>query len=153
MNHEMNHDPGAFLPGESARHEWQAQERALADERAGRAPADEPRLRAYRLIARAAGQPPTLQLPADFAQRAARAITASQVARADDGRFERNLLLLLGALLGAGGGAVLVQFAPAWLPAFGTTATLLGSPWPWALAACLGLSALSARWQRHGSSS
>jgi hypothetical protein len=146
MNHDMNPDPGASLSDDSAEREWRTQERALADERAGHPSADEPRLRAYRLIARVAGQPPSIALPPDFAQRTARAISECQ--RTDEGRFERNLLLLLAGLLGVAGGAALVQFAPAWLPAFSGTAALLDKPWPWALAACLGLSGLSGRWQR-----
>lgn len=141
----MNHESNESRPDDLAVREWLAQERALADERAGRASADEPRLHAYRLIARAAGQPPAIQLPADFAQRTARAIT--QRAPVADGRFEFNLLLLLGALLGAAGVVVLFLSASTWLPAFGATAPWLGSPWPWACAVCMGLSGLYRRWQ------
>lgn len=148
MNDEINHDRKAGFPDDPAEREWQAQERALADVRAGR-DADEPQRRAYRLIARAASQPPSLQLPADFAQRTAHAIASRSVAAAGagDSRFERNLLWLLTAAMGVAGGVGLLLFAPLWLPAFGLTAVVLGSPWPWALATCLALSALAGRWQ------
>lgn len=145
----MKHDPNLHFFDEAAEREWQAQERALADERAGRVGSEAKR--AYRLIARVASEPPSLQLPDDFARR-----TAQRVGRelqVDDSRFERTLLWLLGATLGLGGGAALAWFASAWLPAFGTTAAMLDRPGPWALAVCLGLSALAARWQRgapHG---
>lgn len=149
MNHETN-EPDS---DDMAAREWQAQERALADERAGRPCADEPPLRAYRLIARVAGEPPAIQLPADFAQRTARAVTqhapVAQRAPAVDGRFEFNLLLLLGALLGAAGVVVLFLSASTWLPTFGATAPWLGSPWPWSCAVCLGLSGLYRRWQHE----
>lgn len=156
MNSDMHHDQDASLPDASfaddrAEREWQAQERALADQRAGRA-TNEPQLHAYRLIARVASEPPSLQLPADFARRTAHAAVAdalAQDARLNEDHLERNLLVVLIAAMGLGGIAVLLLFARTWLPAFGATAAVLGSPWPWALAVCLGLSGLSAHWQRQ----
>ena len=138
----MKHDPNTLFPDEAAEREWLAQERALADERADRVMVEP--LRAYRLIARVASAPPSWQLPADFAQRTAQ--RAGSARRVDDSRFERNLLWALGALLGLGGGAALVWFAPVWLPVIGSTAAVLDRPGPWALAVCLGLSALASRW-------
>ncbi|MEI7035981.1 hypothetical protein [Fulvimonas yonginensis] len=147
----MNREPR--LPdtaGEFDPLEWAAQERALAEERAGLPPvAGEPRLRSYRLMARVLAQPPQEELPADFAwctaQRAERAAAAR---RSADARFERNLQLLLVLVFAATGSGALMAYAGAWLPSFdgGAVAGLLARPWLWALAACLGLSRLYDRW-------
>jgi hypothetical protein len=145
----MNHDPRFPLPDDDAR-EWSAQERALAEERAGLAPeAGDPQLRSYRLVARALAQPPDEQLPPDFARRMAR--QAARVADPADTRLERNLLALLALALALAGLAAVALYGAEWLPALdgGAVGTLLAKPWAWAVAACLGLSRLSRHWLHH----
>jgi len=145
----MNHDPRFPLPDDDAR-EWSAQERALAEERAGLAPqAGDPQLRSYRLVAHALAQPLDEQLPPDFARRLAQQV--ERAARPADTRLEGNLLVLLvGAMVLSGLAATLIYGAQ-WLPSLdqGTAGALLAKPWVWALAACLGLSRLSRHWLQH----
>lgn len=141
----MNHDPR--FPSIIDESEWAAQERALADERAGLEPrTGDPRLRSYRLLAHALAQPPQAQLPADFARRVARQVEAPALPA--DGRLERGLFALL-AVVGLVSAAI---YGAAWLPSIdqGAAGALLAKPWPWALAACLGLSRLSRHWLRQG---
>ncbi|HZH42631.1 MAG TPA: hypothetical protein VEY50_00885 [Lysobacter sp.] len=100
----------------SAEREWQAQEHALRCERAG-APlgAENARVGAYRLIARALRHPPLEPLPADFAaQVAARAQAAAE---ADD-RLERLLQQLLSGGLLLAAAVVVATYGAQWLPAF-----------------------------------
>jgi hypothetical protein len=147
----MNHEPRFPDPhDEMDAREWSAQERALADERAGHRPeAGEPPLRTYRLMAHLLAQPPDEQLPPDFARQTARRVErAAAAARPADTRFERNLLaLLVVALIGAGLLAV-VLYGTAWLPSLdqGAAGAVLSKPWLWALAACMALSGLCDRW-------
>ena len=145
----MNHDPRFPLPDDDA-HEWSAQERALAEERAGLAPEQgEPQLRSYRLVAHALAQPLDAQLPPDFARRVAR--QAAKAARPADTRLERDLLVLLAAAMALAALAVTVLYGAEWLPSLdlGAVGMVLGKPWVWALAACLGLSRLSRGWLHH----
>ena len=140
----MNHEP-PFSPSVDET-EWAAQERALADERAGLDPrTGDPRARSYRLLAHVLAQPPDAQLPADFARRMARRVQPP--ARAADNRLEGWLLGLL-AVVGLGYVAI---YGSAWLPSLdqGATGALLAKPWLWALAACLGFSRLSRYWLQH----
>jgi hypothetical protein len=145
----MNHDPRFPASDDDAR-EWSAQERAVADERAGLAPqASDPQLRAYRLMAHLLAQPLEEQLPADFSRR-----RAHQVARAPrpaDTRLEHNLLALLAGAMILAALAAVALYGDQWLPSLdqGTAGALLAKPWPWALAACLGLSRLSRQWWLH----
>lgn len=137
----MNHDPR--FPTSDDEREWSAQERALADERAGLDPnAGDPRRRAYRLVARALAQPLEEQLPTDFARRVARRVEPATPAA--DGRLERCLF----ALLALAGLASIVVYGAAWLPLLdaGAAGALAAKPWLWALAACLAFSRLSRRW-------
>jgi hypothetical protein len=142
----MNHDPRFPLPDDEAR-EWSAQERALAEERAG-LPLDagDPQLRGYRLVAHALAQPPQAQLPPGFASHVAR--LAAQSARPADTRLERNLLVMLAAAMALAALAATFAYGTQWLPSLdqGAVGQLLASPWAWALAACLGLSRLSRHW-------
>jgi len=145
----MNHDPRFPLPDDDA--EWSAQERALAEERAGLAPeAGDPQLRGYRLVALALAQPPDEQLPPDFARQMARQV-ARAARPADTGLLERNLLVVLAAAMALAGAAAVVLYGTAWLPSLdeGAVGALLAKPWAWALAACLGLSRLSRGWLHH----
>lgn len=145
----MNHDPRFPLPDDDAR-EWSAQERALAEERASLAPLrGDPQLRRYRLVAHALAQPLDEQLPTDFAYRMARQV--EQAARPAEARLERSLLALLAAVMTLAGLAVVVMYGAQWLPSLdqGWMGALLGSPWAWVLAACLGLSRLSRHWWLH----
>jgi hypothetical protein len=142
----MNHDPRFPLPDDDAR-EWSAQERALAEERAGLAgELSDPQLRSYRLVAHALAQPLDEQLPPDFASRVAR--QAARAARPADSRLESSLLVLLAAAMALAALAAAFIYGTQWLPALdqGAVGRLLGSPWAWALAACLGLSRLSRSW-------
>lgn len=145
----MNHDPRFPLPDDDAR-EWSAQERALAEERAGLAPeAGDPQLRSYRLVAHALAQPLDEQLPPDFASAVAR--QAARAARPVDARLERNLLVGLAAAMALAALAAAVIYGSQWLPSLdlGMAGTLLAKPWAWALAVCLGLSRLSRGWLHH----
>lgn len=138
----MNHDP-RFSRAEEER-EWAAQERALAEERAGIASAaGEPTLRSYRLLAHVLAQPLQVQLPPDFARRVAR--QSAVPARAVDTRLEAALLALLIAAMALATLAAVVRYGGAWWPAFdpGVLGGWLTQPWLWALAACLGLSRLA----------
>ena len=110
----MNHDPRFPLPDDDAR-EWAAQERALAEERAGLAPAQgDPQLRSYRLVAHALAQPLDAQLPPDFARRVAR--QAARAARPADTRLERNLLVVLAATMALAALAATMMYGAEWLP-------------------------------------
>lgn len=134
--------------------EWSAQERALAEERAGLGlEAGDAQLRSYRLIARLLAQPPADELPTDFAWRTAQLVERSgAVPRPADMRLERNLLALLVAALALAGVAALALYGAAWAPAFeqGAAGALLSKPWLWPLLACMGLSGLfERRWLRR----
>jgi hypothetical protein len=146
----MNHDPRFPLPDDDAR-EWSAQERALAEERAGLAgELSDPQLRSYRLVAHALAQPLDEQLPPGFASRVAR--QAARAARpVDTGLLERNLLVVLAAAMALAGAAAVALYGTTWLPSLddGAVGALLTKPWAWALAACLGLSRLSRGWLHH----
>jgi hypothetical protein len=98
----MKHDAEEFFDSDLEA-EWQRQERALVQERAGGAPAgaQEPVQRAYRLIARAINEPELPELPADFASRVARLAPARLPSmRVSDAWFERGLPWLMALLFG-----------------------------------------------------
>jgi hypothetical protein len=98
----MKHDAEKFFDSDLEA-EWQRQERALAQERAGDAlaGAEEPVQRAYRLIARAINAPALPELPADFAFRVARLVPACLPStRVSDAWFERGLPWLMTTLFG-----------------------------------------------------
>jgi hypothetical protein len=132
--------------------EWQLQERALQEERAGAASGDEPALADYRRVVRALCTPLPADLPADFAVRvAARAARRRRL----QSRLEDVLTQLLLAALGIAGGVVAVQSGGAWLQ--DATALVprqvlgLGLPWGLAILACLGLSWSMEHWRRGAS--
>jgi hypothetical protein len=132
--------------GDAAEREWQAQERALRDEQQGVHPAaSDPAARRYRAIAQALRQPPQAQLPVGFAQRTARRIVQMAV---PDTRLERNLIRVLVAVFALAAVGATVLYGRDWVPALtaGIPARWLTDPWLAALAVCLGLSGLVARW-------
>lgn len=146
----MNHGPHFPIGNDAAEREWQRQERAMQNERAGLDPAaGEPGLHAYRQIARALAEPPQAQLPADFARRTACQVERAAARRADGGRFEQRLVLLLLAVFALAGVVVAAMYGRAWLPPVddGISVTLLTNRWLLALAVCLGCSGLLGHWQ------
>lgn len=125
-------------------HEWQLQERALREERAGAPVPDERDLDAYRQVARALRQPLHAEgLPAGFAAQVA--ALAQARAAFPESRLEQWLLHALLALLAvAGAGAFVLYGGAEWLAAVQTLlpSALRGAGLPWwlTLAACLALS-------------
>lgn len=148
------HDPDS----EEYRREWQAQERALEDERIGVNPAGrESDVARYRLIARALRTPRMDPLPHDFAARAAARIDPAPAVSEDlmEIWLQRVLLLLLAA-----GGAV-AALGGGWLTnAYSRASTLAhsgtGTGWILVVAACLSLSLamehLRHKWRNPGNS-
>jgi hypothetical protein len=111
--------------------EWQAQERALADERHGTGAADShDDVAKYRLIARALRRPPADSLPPDFAVRTA--VRIESLARASDERLEIWLQRVLLSLLLLAGLVTLFFFNAA-------------AHWIVAAALCVALSAVTER--------
>ncbi|KRE90948.1 hypothetical protein ASG87_02100 [Frateuria sp. Soil773] len=146
----MNRDPHFPLEDAAAEREWQRQERAMRQERAGLAPADgEPDLHAYRQVARALAEPPRERLPADFARLTARRAERAAAGLADDGRFEQRLVVLLLAVFALAGVIAAAMYGRAWLPAIddGIPAAWLTNRWLLALAVCLGCSGLLGHWR------
>jgi hypothetical protein len=120
--------------------EWQAQERALQDERNSAAPGDDPLQAHYRLVARALRQPLPHALPDDFAARVA-ARARQQAAHAPpDLRIEQRLVRALIVVLALSAAVVVAWYGPQWWQAI--TVLLPGAALNWTLAlmACVGLS-------------
>lgn len=118
--------------------EWQAQERALQEERLHLT--GDPRLAAYRQVARVLRQPLPDALPADFARR-----LAAQVGQVPlDMRFEQRLVRGLALALGLSGAIVAAMYGQAWLSAIlaALPASVSGvaAHWLLALVACVGVS-------------
>jgi hypothetical protein len=144
---------------EHERREWDAQERALREERAGlkdRRAADGSSAAAgiYRLVARALRQPRLDPLPSDFATvTAARIEAATGAADFVEAWLERGLVLLL-MLTGA---AVVLSYSVeplrALWAALPESADVTSPPfgvWALAVAACVGLTWVVERWQKAG---
>jgi hypothetical protein len=110
--------------------EWQAQERARQDARAG-TPSTDPLAARYRAVADALRAPPPDVLPADFAAR-----VAAQVRHAPlDARFEGTLVRTLTTLLGLSGAVTAAVYGKQWLPAIlGPLQLDSASAMNWALA-------------------
>jgi hypothetical protein len=125
--------------------EWQAQERALDQERRG-VPLDaaDPRLAEYRLIARALRNPAMEPMPADLA---AQIVQHVSVARGLGEAMERWLLRVLGIGLALAAAVVVAVYGASWAPAF---ADLMprwsnsSADWSGVVIGCL---ALSLAWQ------
>jgi hypothetical protein len=129
--------------------EWQAQERALEQERRG-APGDAgtPRERRYRALARVLAEPPLPGLPPDFAAvvaRQARALDAAQEAR--EQRFERRLMAALWSLLAVAVVGVAVFYGAELVAILraGPAASPATASW---LCVLLGAIGMSCVWQR-----
>lgn len=129
--------------------EWQAQERALREERErtdlhSTQHLAEPRIAEYRLIARALRQPMPDLLPADFAQQLAARVGHVPL----DTRLERWLMrLLIGAMAVSGIVAIVIYGAGWWQAVIAsvpqTSATTLN--WIFAVGGCMGSSWLFER--------
>ncbi|MFS8063526.1 MAG: hypothetical protein ACMG5Z_02950 [Luteimonas sp.] len=119
--------------------EWQAQERALHDERNGAASGDDPLQVQYRLVARALRLPLPHALPDGFAaQVAARA--RLQAAHAPDLRIEQRLVRALIAVLALSAAVAVAWYGPQWLHAIAVLLPGAALNWTLALVACIGLS-------------
>ena len=122
------------------KNEWQAQERALHDERIGAAPGDDPLQLHYRLVARALRQPLPHALPDDFAARVAARARRQAAHAPPDLRIEQRLVRALIAVLALSAAVAVAWYGQQWLQAI--TMLLPGAAlnWTLALAACVGLS-------------
>lgn len=142
---------GLDLDSDRGKREWEAQERALRDERArangagARSDAGrEAAVAEYRLIARALRTPPTAPLPSDFAARtAARARMARAMNEHVEIWLERGLL----ALLLVAGAAAVSAYNGDWLrelsfrvPEGAAAGIRTVASWSIAVAACVGIS-------------
>jgi hypothetical protein len=133
--------PNDLPPTDATRREaeWQAQEQAMRDERAGIPhSAGDVRRAEYRLISRALRHPPLDPVPFDFARSVAKRATA--VADADD-RVEQLLLRgLVGAMVIAGA-VIAAIYGAAWWPAVAGVLPLPAGEllrWGLVLVACAG---------------
>ncbi len=117
--------------------EWQAQERALREERECNDVIADSRIAQYRMIARALREPMPDLLPADFATN-----LAARVAHAPlDTRLERWLLgLLTGAMMVSGIVAMLMYGAGWWQAVASSVPDTSGTTlnWIYAVGACMG---------------
>lgn len=121
--------------------EWQAQERALREARAGvagPAEAEDPALAQYRAIARTLREPPAVALPAGFAADVARRAQAR--AAAPEAGLERWLVRALVAAFAIGALAVLGIYGARLLAALDAAAGAQGMQWLGLLAGCVALS-------------
>lgn len=120
--------------------EWEAQERALRDARAG-VPSQDPQSARYRAVVDALRQPVPEMLPADFAARVAARAGRMAPAPADAG-VEGALVRGLAALLGLSGAVTAALYGQQWLPAILAPLRLDSASalnWALALAACVGM--------------
>lgn len=130
---------------EREQREWEAQERAVSEERSGAPSTRNRNVDAYRLVARALLSPPLAPLPSDFAaQTAARA----RALRAANEHVEIWLERGLVALLLLAGGAALFVYNGDWLrewsfsvPEGAAAGIRTVASWSIAVAACVGISA------------
>ena len=136
------HDPRPFEASEER--EWQAQERALRNEKLGSDAAQDDALVArYRTIARALRQPPAGALPSNFAYEVAR-LAALQARPAEvDARLEQWLVRLLVGVMALAGAVVAALYGGQWLQAtdalFVETGGVGVGGWIMALAACFAI--------------
>jgi hypothetical protein len=120
--------------------EWQAQERALHDERNGAAPGDDPLQAHYRLVARALRQPLPHALPDDFAARVAARARLQAVHAPPDLRIEQRLVRVLVAVLALSAAVAVAWYGPQWLQAIAVLLPGAALNWTLALMACVGVS-------------
>ncbi|HEY5805144.1 MAG TPA: hypothetical protein VIT90_15765 [Lysobacter sp.] len=149
-------NPHAAADAQRIEREWQAQERAMEQERRG-VPLDaaDPRVGEYRLIARALRAPAMEPVPFDLAAQIVRRVEATQTLGE---RVEGWLLRILVAVLALAAVGAVAIYGHAWAAGF---AALWPDPspqsagWGGLLLACLGLS-LAWQWgdrflrQEHG---
>ena len=135
---------GFELDGERGQREWEAQERAVADERSGAPSTGDRNVDAYRLVARALRAPPLAPLPSDFAARTA---ARARALHAGNERVEVWLERGLLALLLLAGAAALFTYNRDWLreldlsvPEGAAMGIRIVAGWAIAVAACLGIS-------------
>lgn len=122
------------------RSEWDAQERALREERLGVPVGADARVAEYRLLARALRHPPLDAVPYDFAAQVARRAAAGP---AFDERLEGWLLRGLVALFALAAIAVVGAYGAAWWPSADALADVLpdgAGTWASAVIACIALS-------------
>jgi hypothetical protein len=146
--------PGARSPEER---EWQAQERAVRNERLGSAPAeDDPLVARYRTIAHALRQPPAGGLPSNFAYEVARLAAARSRVVEVDSRLEQWLVRALVGVMALAGAVVAALYGGQWLQATGALFAETGgvgvSGWVATLAACFAITFGFDWWRRarHG---
>lgn len=136
--------------GERHEREWDAQERALREERLGAAPKRrETRVNEYRLLARALGDPALDPIPEDFVTRtAARAVGVEAAKDRLDVWLQHGLIALLAAV----GVSTMAALAGSWLQAFGIAITRPAAlsllSWTTAILACIALSEALDYWRR-----
>ena len=117
--------------------EWQAQERALRDERDA----------AFSALRQALRQPPIPAIPMDFAARVARRADAAR--EAADSRFERVLLQVLIAVLGVSAGVISVLYGAQWLQAVSEFGAGGAGAWMALAVGCGGVHWMLERWLRQ----
>lgn len=139
MSHELE------LENERGQREWEAQERALHEERSGAPSTHDRSVDAYRFVARALRCPPLTPLPSDFAARTA---ARARAARAANEHVEIWLERGLVALLVLGGAAALLVYNGDWLrelelsvPEGAAMGIRTVASWSIAVAGCVGISA------------
>jgi hypothetical protein len=130
--------------------EWQAQERALHDERLGVASGDDPLQAHYRLVARALRQPLPDALPGGFAEQVAARARLQAVHAPPDLRIEQRLVRVLVAVLALSAAVAVAWYGPQWWQAVTTLLPGAALNWTLALMACVGLSWTFDLLQRRG---
>ena len=138
----MSHD--LELESKREQREWEAQERALYEERSGAPSKGDRTVDTYRLVARVLRNPPLAPLPSDFVARtAARARALRAVGEHVEIWLERGLV----ALLLLGGAAALLVYNGDWLrelsfsvPEGAAMGIRTVASWSIAVAACVGIS-------------
>ena len=132
MNTHEEHTPEA--------RDWQAQERALHDERIGAALGDDPLQAHYRRVARALRQPLPHALPDDFAIRVAARARLRAAHAPPDLRIEQRLVRALVAVLALSAAVAVAWYGQQWLHAIAALLPGAAMNWTLALMACVGLS-------------
>ena len=134
--------------------EWQAQERALHNERSGTdAAADDALVARYRAIARALRQPPPAALPSNFAYEVARLAAVQPRPAEVDSVVEQWLMRALVGAMALAGAAAAVLYGGQWLQATGSLLAETGAVgvggWIVTLAGCFAIT-LGVDWLRNG---
>ena len=135
--------------------EWQAQERALRQERLGAA-SDEgtPRERHYRLLARVLAEQPAENLLPDFAASMARQVAALDAAEeARERQFERRLIVAMWSMLALAVIGVAIVYGNEIVTALrpGQTSSPASPQWLCVLLGCIGVSWLAQRLRPNNS--